>query len=45
MVRQFGDEGSFTGIITAFRKMGTTHVYTVQYVDEDVEDLDGGEYN
>jgi hypothetical protein len=45
VTRQFGDEGSFTGIIAAFRKMGSNHVYTVQYVDRDVEDLDGGEYN
>jgi hypothetical protein len=34
VTRQFGgDEGSFTGIIAAFRKMGSNHVYTVQYVD------------
>jgi hypothetical protein len=45
VTRHFGEEGSFTGIIAAFRKMGNNHMYTVQYVDGDVEDLDGGEYN
>jgi hypothetical protein len=45
VTRQFGDEGSFTGIVAAFRKMGSNHVYTVQYVDGDVEDVDIGEYN
>ncbi len=43
VTRQFGDEGSFTGIIASFRKLGNNHVYTVQYVDGDVEDLDVGE--
>ncbi len=45
VTRHFGDEGSFTATITAFRKMGSTNVYTVQYADGDVEDLDGEEYN
>ncbi len=45
MTRQFGDEGNYTGTIAAFRKMGSTHLYTVQYADGDVQDLDGGEYN
>ena len=45
VTRHFGEEGSFMGIIAAFRKMGNNHVYTMQYVDGDVEDLDGGEYN
>jgi hypothetical protein len=45
VTRHFPDEGNFTATIIAFRKMGTTNVYTVQYTDGDVEDLDADDYN
>ncbi len=44
VTRVFADEGNFTGTIVAVRKMGCTHVYTVQYPDGDVEELDESEY-
>ena len=44
-MREFPEEGKFTGTIMAFRKMGSTNLYTVQYADGDVEDVDGDEYN
>ncbi len=43
--RQFEEDGKFTGTIVSFRKMGMKNIYTVQYVDGDVEDVDGDEYN
>ncbi len=45
VIRHFPDEGNFTGTIVAFRNMGSTSIYTVQYADGDVEDLEGNEYN
>jgi hypothetical protein len=45
VTRHFPDEGNFTATSIAFRKMGTTNVYTVQYTDGDVEDLDADDYN
>jgi hypothetical protein len=45
VIRQFPDEGNFTGTIVAYRKMGSTSIYTVPYADGDVEDLEGDEYN
>ena len=44
-MREFPEEEKFTGTIVAFRKMGSTYLYTVQYADGDVEDVDGDEYN
>ncbi len=43
--RDFGADGVFTGTITAFRREGGTHLYTVEYSDGDVKDLDMEEYN
>ena len=45
VIRQFAAEGNFTGTIVSFRKMGSSKIYTVQYADGDVEDVDGDEYN
>jgi hypothetical protein len=45
VARDFGADGVFTGTITASRKEGGTHLYTVKYSDGDVEDLDTEEYN
>ncbi len=44
VTRDFGAEGNFTGTIIAVRKMGSTHIYTVQYTDGDVEELNKEEY-
>jgi hypothetical protein len=45
VVRHFPDEGKFTGTIVGFRKLASTSIYTVQYADGDVEDLEDEEYN
>ncbi len=44
VTRVFAGEGNFTGTIVAVRKMGCTHVYTVQYTDGDVEELEEEEF-
>ena len=44
VARDFGVDGVFTGTITAFRREGGMHLYTVEYSDGDVEDLDIEEY-
>ena len=43
--REFEPHGFFTGTITAYRKEKETRLYTVEYTDGDVEDLDDEEYN
>jgi hypothetical protein len=43
--REFVPHGFFTGTITAYRKEMETRLYTVEYTDGDVEDLDDEEYN
>ncbi len=44
VTREFPDEDNFTGTVVAVRKMGCAHVYTVQYPDGDVEELDEQQY-
>jgi hypothetical protein len=45
--REFGSDGVFYGVITAFRsgKGNGEDLYQVEYNDGDVEDMDGEEYN
>jgi hypothetical protein len=44
--RDFGPDGIFQGMITAYHLDAQKHgLYTVQYTDNDVEDLDEEEYN
>jgi hypothetical protein len=44
--RDFGPDGIFQGRITAYHLDAQKHgLYTVQYTDNDVEDLDDEEYN
>jgi hypothetical protein len=45
LCREFVPYGIFTGTITAFHKEIKIGLYTVEYTDEDVEDLDDEEYN
>ena len=44
--REFGTDGVFYGVISAFHTVtGKDDLYTVEYNDGDVEDLDLEEYN
>ncbi len=43
--REFGEDGIFYGLVTAYRKSGQGGIYTVQYTDGDLEDMDLEEYN
>ena len=45
MCRQFGSDGIFHGVVTAYEKSGSGGLYSVQYSDGDVEDMDLEEYN
>jgi hypothetical protein len=44
--REFGSDGVFYGVISAFRSSkGTQGLYQVEYNDDDVEDMNIEEYN
>ena len=43
--REFGADGIFHGVVTAYQKSGSGGLYTVEYSDGDVEDMDLEEYN
>ena len=42
--REFGADGIFHGVVTAYQKSGSGGLYTVEYCDGDVEDMDLEEY-
>ncbi len=43
--REFGEDGIFYGVVTAYRTSGQGGMYTIQYTDGDLEDMDVEEYN
>jgi hypothetical protein len=45
VARDFGEDGIFYGVVTAYRKSGDSGLYTITYTDGVVEDMDLEEYN